>query len=236
MLFEDVPEMWLGGFEGMRSKYLSLFSLVEREGINELILWIVNTDFFEAPASSNGHNNYEGGLVEHSLEVYYNLMTLAKKNDNLPLDLNYQTLILVSLCHDLCKADFYKGSWKNQKRIGPDGKDVLDDRQKPIWDQVPYYAIDDQFPSGHGEKSVFILQRFLRLTEEEILAIRWHMGGFDDTARSYSGGLALTKAMQKYPLVALLHCADLIASLPDQKETKQVPGTLLSGSPGMEVK
>lgn len=214
MLFEDVPEMWLGGFEAMRSKYLSLLSLVERSGVDELILWLVNTDFFEAPASSNGHNNYEGGLVEHSLEVYYNLITLTKKDDNLPPDTNYQTLILISLCHDICKADFYKRSFKQKKRTGPDGEDCLNEKGKPIWDTVPFYAIEDKFPAGHGEKSVFILQRFLRLTEEETLAIRWHMGGFDDTARSYAGGLSLTNAIQKYPLIALLHCADLYASIP----------------------
>jgi hypothetical protein len=218
MFFEDKSETWLGGMEGIKQKYLSLLSQVERPGLDHFITWLVNTDFFEAPASANGHNNYAGGLAEHSLTVYHNLVSLIMVTDAeviRAIPMNLDSVIITSLCHDICKADFYKGSFKQQKRIDTEGKECLNDKNKPIWDTVPYFTISDQFPIGHGEKSVIILQKFIALKDMEIAAIRWHMGGFDDTARSYAGGLAASGAMAKYPLVAFLHCADLIASIPE---------------------
>jgi hypothetical protein len=211
-------ELWVGGIEGLRNNYLNLLGDVKREGMDQFIQWLVHTDFFEAPASANGHDNYEGGLVEHSLKVYQILVNLVGVKREVYPSTNPETLTLVALTHDICKANFYKASWKNQKRIDENGKDVLDGRDKPIWDRVPYFTIEDQCPLGHGEKSVIVLQRFMRLTDEEIFAIRWHMGGFDDAARSYAGGLALGNAIQKYPLIAFLHCADLLATLPDKEE------------------
>lgn len=227
MLIEEIPDFWVGGKDGMRQKYLSLMRAIRREGVESFLSWLtLSTDFFEAPASSNGHNNYAGGLVEHSLVTFYNLtsMIMSMKVHSLQtIPAEIDSLILTALCHDICKANFYKGSFKQQKRIGTDGKECLHEfTKKPIWDTVPYYSIDDQFPVGHGEKSVIILQKFIELSNSEIAAIRWHMGGFDDTARSYAGGLAVSNAMAKYPLVAFLHCADLIASLPDLEETRPV--------------
>lgn len=201
--------------------------VIRREGIEAFLSWLtLSTDFFEAPASSNEHNNYAGGLVEHSLITFYNLtsMIMSMKVHSLQtIPAEIDSLILTALCHDICKANFYKGSYKQKKRTDTEGKDVINVATgKVIWDTVPFITIEDQFPLGHGEKSVIILQKFINLTDEEIMAIRWHMGGFDDTARSYAGGLAVSNAMAKYPLVAFLHCADLIASLPDQEETRPV--------------
>jgi hypothetical protein len=222
MLLEDISDLWIGGRAGLFERYQALFQTINREGKNQFLEWLTkDTDFFTAPASANGHNNYEGGLVEHSLRVYYNLNALVTLSLNQIVDVpsDLDSLILVALTHDICKANFYKGSFKQKKRVDGQGQEVLNDKTgKPVWDTVPYFTIEDQFPLGHGEKSVIILQRFMTLTDAEIMAIRWHMGGFDDTARSYAGGLAITKAMGKYPLVALLHCADLIASLPEKEE------------------
>ena len=78
------------------------------------------------------------------------------------------------------------------------------------WEKVPFYAIDDQFPYGHGEKSVYLIERFVRLKTEEAVAIRWHMGGFDDAVKG--GSYALTGAFEKYPLALKLHMADMYAS------------------------
>lgn len=206
-------ELWVGGEIGMHDKFVRILESTNRVGMKDLLNWLETTDFFTAPASANGHNNYKTGLLEHSLNVFLQLLKLKG-------DINRdegESIIIVSLLHDICKANFYKPDFKNQKRVGPDGKDVLDIRNKPIWDRIPIFSIDDKFPLGHGEKSVIIIQKFMKLTDEEIAAIRWHMGGFDDSARSYEGGLALTKAMQKYPLITYLHAADLIACLPEDK-------------------
>jgi hypothetical protein len=198
-------QLWLGGLEGLKSKYKESLFRVDRSGIPQLFSYLEETDFFDAPASAKNHNNYRGGLVEHSLLVMMNLKNLAEGFDGLfnPQD---ESLILISLLHDVCKVNFYKETTRNIKVNG-------------TWMQEPYYQIEDQFPYGHGEKSVLIIQRFLKLTNDEIMAIRWHMGGFDDAAGSYGGGLALRGAAEKYPLVVLLHMADLAACyLGDEKK------------------
>ena len=109
------------------------------------------------------------------------------------------TIIITSLLHDLCKVNFYKADTKNVKN------------ENGQWEKVPYFSIDDETPLGHGEKSALILQRYILLTMEELMAIRWHMAGFDDAAKSYAGLLSLNNAMNKYSLVAALHMADLAA-------------------------
>jgi hypothetical protein len=178
-------------------KFISLLSSTKRKGIEELVSYLKSeTDFFEAPASSNNHGNYKGGLLEHSLVVYDNLKTILTV---FHVDINEDTLIIVSLLHDLCKANFYKADTRNVKN------------EHGQWEKVPYFSIDDETPLGHGEKSVIILQRYIPLTMEEVMAIRWHMAGFDDGAKSYAGNLALNGAMNKYPLIAALHMADLAA-------------------------
>ncbi len=178
-------------------KFISLLSSTKRKGIEELVSYLKSeTDFFEAPASSNNHGNYKGGLLEHSLVVYDNLKTILTV---FHVDINEDTFIIVSLLHDLCKANFYKADTKNVKN------------EHGQWEKVPYFSIDDETPLGHGEKSALILQRYISLTMEEVMAIRWHMAGFDDAAKHYAGSLSLNNAMNKYPLIAALHMADLAA-------------------------
>ena len=109
-----------------------------------------------------------------------------------------ESFTIVSLLHDLCKAGFYKTELRNRKN----------DRGE--WEKVPVYAIDDQFPYGHGEKSVYLIERFMRLKTEEAMAVRWHMGGFDDAVRG--GSFALAHAFEKYPLAVKLHLSDLEAT------------------------
>ena len=182
----------------MINKYITLLRSTNRKGIDDLIKYLtIGTDFFTAPASSKNHGVYEGGLLRHSLEVYDNLL---KINQIFTVVCSPDTGIIISLLHDLCKANFYKPDTRNVKNA--DG----------TWSQVPYYSIDDKIPLGHGEKSVILTQRFISLSVEEIMAIRWHMGGFDDASRSYSGGFALTAAMDKYPIITALHIADLSAT------------------------
>ncbi len=165
---------------------------IKRNGSDKLLDWLCNTDFFTAPASSKFHSSFEGGLAYHSLSVYKLLM--EKHFD--PEKDNKESFTLCSLLHDLCKARFYKVSSRNVKN------DVTGK-----WESVPYYSIEDAFPYGHGEKSVFLIERFVRLSPEEAIAIRWHMGGFDDSVKA--GNFTMSVAFEKYPLAVKLHLADL---------------------------
>ena len=118
-------------------------------------------------------------------------------------------MTLCALFHDLCKAQFYKVSTRNVKN-----------EQTGAWEKVPYYAIEDMFPYGHGEKSVYLVERFVRLKPAEAVAIRWHMGGFDESVKG--GSFALSHAYEKYPLAVKLHLADLEASYLREKNTSVV--------------
>jgi hypothetical protein len=180
-----------------KTKFVNLLQSTNREDSVKFISYLVSeTDFFEAPASSNNHGNYKFGLLEHSLLVHENLVKIVNLFN---IQINQDTLIIVSLLHDLCKANFYKMDTKNVKN------------QYGEWEKVPYFSIEDETPLGHGEKSALILQQYIKLTMEEIMVIRWHMCGYDDAAKSYAGGLSLNNAMNKYPLIAALHMADLAA-------------------------
>ena len=175
--------------------FLSTFRKnVQRPGAEKLLAWMETTDFFTAPASTRFHAAYEGGLLDHSMNVYNVL--ISKHFD--PASDDIESFTIVSLLHDLCKAGFYKTELRNRKN----------DRGE--WEKVPVYAVDDQFPYGHGEKSVFLIERFMRLKVEEAIAIRWHMGGFDDAARG--GSFAINGAFERYPLAVKLHISDIEAT------------------------
>lgn len=178
-----------------KKKFLALLNEVsaERKGIDNLISWLEKGDFFTAPASTRFHEAYEGGLLKHSLNVYDSFMLLFSR-DNDPIT----SVILITLLHDLCKSGFYKKEFRNTKD------------EKGQWVKVPCYTVDDQFPLGHGEKSVYLIERFVRLKPEEAVAIRWHMGGFDEAVKG--GSYALSAAYDKYPLAAKLHLADMYAT------------------------
>lgn len=181
----------------MRDIFTKLYrECIHREGADELLKWLEESDFFTAPASTKFHGSYEGGLVEHSINVFRRL-------ECMPVTASMETLAIVALLHDVCKANFYTIDYRNKKN------------ERGVWERVPYYTIDDTFPMGHGEKSVYIISKFMKLTDEEAFAIRWHMGGFDESVKG--GSFALSGAWEKYPLGVLLHCADLQASYLDEK-------------------
>lgn len=167
---------------------------ITRRGADRLLEWLIGTDFFTAPASTKFHAAYEGGLVEHSVNVFR--VFLNKHYDEKTDDM--ESVAICTLLHDVCKAGFYELSYRNKKNEA--GK----------WEQVPFYSINDKFPFGHGEKSVFLIERFMRLKPEEAVAIRWHMGGFDDAARS--GSFAIAHAYENYPLAVKVHLSDLEAT------------------------
>lgn len=176
-----------------KEKFLNLLKEVTRPGMDRLIEWLeTKSDFFIAPASTMFHGNYEGALVEHSMNVYH---LFSEKNKRYNLGLSEDSVKIMALLHDLCKANFYKPSTRNKKIDGQ-------------WKQIPWFDIDDSFPLGHGEKSAIMLRCYIPLTTEEMLGIRWHMGGYEPK-ENYK---ALSAAWDKYKSGACLHAADLEAS------------------------
>ena len=186
-----------------KAEFLELYNTyIKREGASELLAFLENkSDFFTAPASTKFHLACEGGLLAHSLSV----AKLMLRYDDEPTE----SLVICGLLHDICKAQFYKVSTRNVKND-----------QTGQWEKVPFYQIEDAFPYGHGEKSVFLIERFVRLKPAEATAIRWHMGGFDDAARG--GNFSISVAFDKYPIAVKLHLADLEATYLREKDTSAV--------------
>ena len=180
----------------MKEKFIQLLRKTNREGIEDLINFLEEkTDFFTAPASTRFHGSHEGGLLEHSMKVY-EILDYKIKNNVIDLHVPEDTIIIVSLLHDICKVNFYKVDYRNAKNA------------RGEWEKVPYYTIDDTIPYGHGEKSVMMLTEYIKLTSEEKYSIRWHMG-FSEPKEVYS---SLGAAYKKYPLALLVNEADLEAT------------------------
>lgn len=190
----------------LKEEFINIYKEnIKRDGADELLSWMETTDFFTAPASTKYHCACQEGLLMHSLNVYKVMMEkhFDKETDSI------ESATISTLLHDICKSHFYKVSTRNVKNS-----------VTGAWEQVPYYMIDDVFPYGHGEKSVFLIERFMRLKPAEAMAIRWHMGGFDDAARS--GGNSMSLAYDKYPLAVKLHMSDLEATYLREKGTSEV--------------
>jgi len=204
-------------------RFKDLLSSVKRDGIPEFLQYLIDkTDFFVAPSSTKYHDAREGGLLHHSLTVYDNLTALSKIYT---VDIPEESRILISLLHDVCKTKFYRLEKKQLPRKNENGDLVYDDFGRKIWDETLVWTIDDQFPCGHGEKStILILQHGVKLTDEEIMAIRWHMMAYDDVKNSYAGNLAITNASDRYRLIPLVHMADLAASFLEMREPEPAGG------------
>lgn len=173
---------------------------ITRDGADKLLDFLENkSDFFTAPASTRFHGAYEGGLLRHSLNVYECLVQYLERErvrDTYKLSVSDETAAIVALLHDICKVNFYAVSYRNAKND-----------QTGQWEKVPYYTINDTLPYGHGEKSVYMIGGFMRLSRDEAMAIRWHMGfsGIEDKN-------TIGAALEKYPLAFALSVADMEAS------------------------
>lgn len=177
--------------------FYAIVDTLHRDGIKEFCEWLETTDFFTAPASHRFHESYKGGLLEHSLRVYLELTRLA----GLYYDISFssESLIIASLFHDVCKIGFYTTSTRNTKI---DGK----------WTTVPRYIIDEQYLfGGHGSKSVYLIQQYMKLEPDEAAAINTHMGPSGNDYSCYN-------TYRKYPLAMLLHTADMIATCEEMRE------------------
>lgn len=194
----------------MKETFKAIFEEhITRPGAAKLMDWLEKSDFFDAPASTRHHLSKPGGLAEHSVNVYKRLRKLYMDN---PTNAEYpwisseeeESIAICGLLHDICKANFYTVEMRNRKN------------EQGEWEQVPFYTVKDQFPFGHGEKSVYIISSFMRLNRDEVMAIRWHMGGFDDTVRA--GSYSMSDAFKECPLALLTHLADMQATYLDEVE------------------
>lgn len=177
---------------------------IKREGAQKMLEYLEGSDFFTAPASTKFHLARSGGLCEHSLNVYYRLKELVEnEKSDWAKRVSSESIAIIALLHDVCKIGMYVVEYRNQKQ--PDGS----------WVKVPYYGIDELLPYGHGEKSVYIINGFIRLTREEAIAINWHMGGYDERVKG--GSYSIAKAYEQYPLAVLTHVADVLASYLDEE-------------------
>lgn len=191
---------------------------IHREGIDKLLDYLENkTDFFTAPSSTSFHLNEDGGLCRHSLNVHDVAMKLVEQvyAPSMPFEtspfseeISQESLAIATLFHDLCKTKIYRKTERWRKNA--EGR----------WESYSGYEIQDEFPFGHGEKSCIILGWFLRLKQDELLAIRWHMGMFEMGEQGSSTRFAFRSALERSPLVVVLHTADMLSANLLEKTSK----------------
>lgn len=208
--------------ENNKIEFLELLRTITRPGakIEGLIEKLESSDFFTAPSSIKYHGAYEGGLCDHSLNVYYNMMHLLNyKAPVLGIDAEsvQESAIITALLHDISKMNFYTTTTKNVKVYSEDG-DKEDSKGRFHWDTVASYAIknpeDRMIYGSHEQNSDFIIRHFIPLSIEEGTAILHHMGGMSwDSAKDN-----ITEVYGKYTLAVLLHLADMLATYVDEKE------------------
>ncbi len=167
---------------------------IHRDGIHDFLVWLEQTDFFTAPASTRFHECYEGGLVEHSVKVYKHLKQLVEWYG---IETTPETIAIVSLFHDVCKADCYKIEMRWRKN------------EFQQWEQYPTYKFEEDYAfGGHGSKSVYLVQNFMKLSPDEATAINCHMG-------VENGKWEILEAFRRNPLAFLLHTADMASTIPN---------------------
>lgn len=189
-----------------KDEFLDIFDkYITRQGAAELRKYLLGSDFFTAPASGRFHCCHAGGLCEHSINVYRRMLAIVKAEygEEWEKKVTHESVAICALLHDVCKIDYYKEDMRNVKN------------ENGEWIKVPYYTKAEKLPYGHGEKSVYIINGFIRLTRAEALAINWHMGGFD--SRSRGGDFSISEAYASNPLCVLLHVADLEATYLDEE-------------------
>ncbi len=185
----------------LAKKFIEIYNEnIKRDGADKFLEYLMSksSDFFTAPASTRFHGSYEGGLLEHSLNVYECLkdyLMRQRVREEYGLEYTDESIAIVSLLHDICKVNCYKKGTRNVK--GEDG----------VWKTVPTYEFDDKLPYGHGEKSVYIITGYMKLTREEAFAIRYHMGFSNgDDVRNVGN------AFEMFPLAVALSFADMEAT------------------------
>ena len=184
-----------------KRKFIEIYrSKIKREGADKLLEFLEGSDFFTAPASTRYHGSHEGGLCEHSINVYECLcdyMSRPRVKELYGMNYSDESIAIVSLLHDVCKTNFYVETTRNVKENG-------------VWKTVPYYSIEDQLPYGHGEKSVYMISAYMKLTRDEAFAIRYHMGFAESNNVTYINNVG--KAYEMFPIAFAVSVADMEAS------------------------
>lgn len=196
----------MADIESIKKRFCEVFTeRIQRKNADNLLKWLTEeTDFFTSPASTKFHCAYEGGLAQHSLNVYECLCDyVARERVKNTYGVSYsdESLAIAALLHDLCKANTYVKDMRNQKN------------EQGKWEQVPYFKIEDSFPMGHGEKSMYQISYRMRLSKDEAMAIRWHMGFSGDENPNLVG-----RALESCPLAFALSVADMEATFFLEKE------------------
>lgn len=183
----------------LKEEFVEIYtSKIQRDGADKLLEYLMTSDFFTAPASTRFHGAYEGGLVEHSLNVYKCLVDYLSRprvKQLYGMEYSEESVAIVALLHDLCKVGCYVPGTRNVKKDGQ-------------WVQVPTYEFRDSLPYGHGEKSVYIISGFMRLTREEAFAVRYHMG-FAENANNINN---IGASFEQFPLAFALCTSDMEAT------------------------
>lgn len=190
-----------------KAEFIDVFTKhVTREGADKLLEYLISSDFFTAPASARFHLSEAGGLCQHSLNVYKRLLQIVQNEygANYRETVSDETIAICGLLHDVCKVNYYAIDYRNVK-------------EGNVWVKKPHFVVSEKFPYGHGEKSVFIVSQYLKLTVEEAMAINWHMGGFDERVKG--GSYALSDAYAKYNLALFMHVADITATYVDEERS-----------------
>ena len=200
-----------------KDRFVSLVRSINREGINELVEFLEKSDFYTAPASTRFHCSIPEGLLIHSLNVY-DMFEQKRKTEP------YKTVLgnisddsskIITLFHDICKTYMYETDYKNKKIYSETGS-KKDEKGRFDWQAVEFYKVNDLVPYGHGEKSVMMLEEFIKLQPIERYAIRWHMG-FTEPEENWN---TLGSAIEKYPVILALHESDLEATYLLEKDMK----------------
>lgn len=181
--------------KSLQNKIEGLLRSTKRPGIERVISFLADRDFYTAPASTRFHGNHKGGLAEHSYNVY---LLLNKKNIDYELKIPQNSVIISGLLHDICKVGFYTTGIKNIKN-----------KDTGKWEQTQIYQINDKLIMGHGAKSVYMLQNMIRLSVQEAMMIRWHMGPFANEGDNPYG---FNDACQQVPAVCAIYTSDMEAS------------------------
>lgn len=183
--------------DATKQEFISIYKEnIKREGSEKLLDFLVSKcDFFTAPASTRFHSSYEGGLAQHSLNVYHCLKAYVERerfSEVYGLTFSEESVAIAALLHDVCKVDTYVRDFRNVKN------------DQGVWEKIPTYRTEDKLPYGHGEKSVYMISGFMRLTREEAMAIRWHMGFSGTEDKNLVG-----RAFESFPLAFALSVADM---------------------------
>ena len=195
--------------EIMKEEFIEIYNkYIKREGADKMLNFLESTDFFSAPASTKFHSNFEGGLCEHSIKVFnrYKKLIEQEYGSDYQSKISDESIAIIALLHDICKVNTYKTEYRNVKVDGE-------------WTQQPYFSVQDELPYGHGEKSVYMICGFLKLSREEAMAINWHMGGFD--MRVKGGSYSIGDAFYKFPTAFLFSIADMMATYLDEEITNK---------------